>query len=57
MGAIRSTLAQMVARADRPGVRAFFLSMVALSVALVLALFLWIGFTSIPLAVFLGVIG
>src|SRR2546430_13892005 len=39
MGAIRSTLAQMVARADRPGVRAFFLSMAALSGALLLALY------------------
>src|SRR5438874_1518090 len=39
MGAIRSTLAQMVAKADRPGVRAFFLSMAALSGALLLALY------------------
>lgn len=39
MAAIRSTLAKMVAKADRPGVRAFFLSMVALSGALLLALY------------------
>lgn len=39
MAAIRSTLAQMVAKADRPGVRAFFLSMAALSGALLLALY------------------
>src|SRR5881398_3748471 len=39
MGAIRSTLAQMVAKTDRPGVRAFFLSMAALSGALLLALY------------------
>src|SRR5262252_5572600 len=39
MAAIRSTLAQMVAKADRPAVRAFFLSMAALSGALLLALY------------------
>lgn len=39
MAAIRSTLAQMIAKADRPGVRAFFLSMAALSGALLLALY------------------
>ncbi|HEY6944129.1 MAG TPA: DUF58 domain-containing protein [Candidatus Acidoferrum sp.] len=39
MAAIRSTLAQMLAKADRPGVRAFFLSMAALSGALLLALY------------------
>ena len=35
----QSTLAQLWAKADRPGVRAFFLSMVALSAALILALY------------------
>jgi uncharacterized protein (DUF58 family) len=39
MAAIRSNLAQMLAKADRPGVRAFFLSMAALSGALLLALY------------------
>ena len=39
MSAIRSTLAQMLAKAERPGVRAFFLSMAALSGALLLALY------------------
>lgn len=39
MAAIRSTLAQLWARADRPGVRAFFLAMAALSAALLLALY------------------
>lgn len=39
MAAIRSILAQMLAKADRPGVRAFFLSMAALSGALLLALY------------------
>ena len=39
MAVLRSTLAQMLARADRPGVRAFFLSMAALSGALLLALY------------------
>jgi len=39
MAAIRSTFAQMLAKADRPGVRAFFLSMAALSGALLLALY------------------
>src|SRR5215831_10907824 len=39
MAALRSTLAQMLAKADRPGVRAFFLSMAALSGALLLALY------------------
>src|SRR5215471_9911333 len=39
MAAIRSTLAQIRAKADRPGVRAFFLSMAALSGALLLALY------------------
>lgn len=34
-----STLAQLWAKADKPGVRAFFLSMVALSAALLLALY------------------
>lgn len=36
---VRSTLAQLWARADRPAVRAFFLSLAALSVALVLAIY------------------
>jgi uncharacterized protein (DUF58 family) len=36
---VSSTLAQLWAKADKPGVRAFFLSMVALSAALVLALY------------------
>ncbi|PYT67210.1 MAG: hypothetical protein DMG39_24610 [Acidobacteria bacterium] len=36
---IPSTFAQLLARADRPGVRAFFLSMTALSGALLLALY------------------
>lgn len=39
MAATRSTLAQLWAKADRPGVRAFFLSMTALSAALLLALY------------------
>lgn len=39
MAATRSTLAQLWAKADRPGVRAFFLSMAALSAALLLALY------------------
>src|SRR6266852_9824250 len=39
MAAIRSTLAHFLAKADRPGVRAFFLSMAALSGALLLALY------------------
>lgn len=39
MTATRTTLAQLWARADRPGVRAFFLSMAALSAALLLALY------------------
>ncbi len=39
MAVNRSTLSELFAKADRPGVRAFFLSMVALSVALVLALY------------------
>ncbi len=39
MARSESTLAQLWARADRPGVRAFFLSMAALSVALLLALY------------------
>ena len=39
MAALRSSLAQMLAKADRPGVRAFFLSMAALSGALLLALY------------------
>jgi len=34
-----STLAQLWAKADRPGVRAFFISIAALSVALLLALY------------------
>lgn len=36
---VSSTVAQLWARADRPGVRAFFLSLAALSVALVLAIY------------------
>ena len=36
---VTSTVANLWAKADRPGVRAFFLSMAALSVALVLALY------------------
>jgi uncharacterized protein (DUF58 family) len=39
MAVNRSTLSELFAKADRPGVRAFFLSMAALSVALVLALY------------------
>lgn len=39
MSAARSTLAQLWANADRPAVRAFILSMVALSAALLLALY------------------
>jgi len=34
-----STLAQLWAKADRPGVRAFFLSITALGVALLLAVY------------------
>jgi uncharacterized protein (DUF58 family) len=36
---VNSTIAQMWAKADRPGVRAFFLSITALGVALLLALY------------------
>ena len=36
---LSSTLAQLWAKADRPAIRAFFLSMAALSVALILALY------------------
>jgi uncharacterized protein (DUF58 family) len=39
MAAIRTTLGQLWAKADRPGVRAFVLSMLALSGALLLALY------------------
>lgn len=39
MAAIRSTLAHMLAKADQPAVRAFFLSVAALSGALLLALY------------------
>lgn len=39
MATITSTLQSLWAKSDRPGVRAFFLSMAALSVALVLALY------------------
>ncbi len=39
MSASKSTLAQLWAKADRPGVRAFFLSMAALTVALLLAIY------------------
>ncbi|HET7151836.1 MAG TPA: DUF58 domain-containing protein [Candidatus Acidoferrum sp.] len=39
MAAIRSTFAQLRTKADRPAVRAFLLSMVALSAALLLALY------------------
>lgn len=39
MVAIRSTFAQLRAKVDRPGVRAFLLSMAALSAALLLALY------------------
>src|SRR6266576_5721650 len=39
MHSARSTFARLVAKADRPGVRAFFLSMAALSGALLLALY------------------
>jgi uncharacterized protein (DUF58 family) len=39
MSAARSTLAQLWAKADRPSVRAFLLSIVALSAALLLALY------------------
>jgi uncharacterized protein (DUF58 family) len=39
MSAARSTIAQLWAKADHPSVRAFLLSMVALSAALVLALY------------------
>src|ERR1700675_3507276 len=39
MSATKSTLAQLWARADRPAVRAFILSIVALSAALLLALY------------------
>jgi uncharacterized protein (DUF58 family) len=39
MSAAKSTLAQLWAKADRPAVRAFMLSMVALSAALLLALY------------------
>jgi len=39
MSSLGSTLAAMWAKADRPGVRAFFLAMAALSIALLLALY------------------
>jgi uncharacterized protein (DUF58 family) len=39
MASLNSTLAQLWAKAERPGVRAFFLSIAALGVALVLALY------------------
>jgi len=39
MASITSTISTLLAKADRPSVRAFFLSMVALTVALVLALY------------------
>src|ERR1700752_1132725 len=39
MRSMTSTLAQFRAKADTPGVRAFFLSMAALGVALLLALY------------------
>ena len=39
MAPINSTLQQLWAKADRPGVRAFFMSIVALGIALVLALY------------------
>jgi uncharacterized protein (DUF58 family) len=39
MAPLNSTLEQLWAKADRPGVRAFFVSMAALGVALVLALY------------------
>ncbi len=39
MATTRSTFAQLWAKADRPGVRAFILSMIALSAALLLALY------------------
>ena len=39
MTAARTTLARLWAKADRPGVRAFFFSLVALSAALLLALY------------------
>lgn len=39
MAPLNSTLEQLWAKADRPGVRAFFVSMTALGVALVLALY------------------
>ena len=39
MAATRPTLSQLWAKADRPGVRAFFLSMAALSAALLLAIY------------------
>ncbi|HYL46747.1 MAG TPA: hypothetical protein VEU52_06950, partial [Candidatus Limnocylindrales bacterium] len=39
MSAVKSTAAQLWAKADRPGVRAFFLAIAALSVALILAVY------------------
>jgi uncharacterized protein (DUF58 family) len=39
MSSFQTTIAAMWARADRPGVRAFFLAMAALSIALLLALY------------------
>jgi uncharacterized protein (DUF58 family) len=59
MSAARSTLAQLWAKADHPSVRAFLLSMVALSAALVLALYsgaaaelgqIWLASTSALIA-------
>ncbi len=39
MSSLQTTIASMWAKADRPGVRAFFLAMAALSIALLLALY------------------
>jgi uncharacterized protein (DUF58 family) len=59
MSAARSTLAQLWAKADHPSVRAFLLSMVALSAALLLALYsgaaaelgqIWLASTSALIA-------
>src|SRR5881398_415277 len=39
MSAVKSTIARLWAKADRPAVRAFFLSLTALTAALLLALY------------------
>src|SRR5215470_5010719 len=61
MATITSTINGLLAKSDRPAVRAFFLSMAALTIALVLALYSgaaaltallvagWVGVTLVPI--------